>query len=190
VQPPEGWGEDEPISVVPYDAEWPARFESERALLAEALAPWLEGGIHHIGSTAVPGLDAKPIVDVMAGVRGLDEARESFGVLAGLDYCHAPYQEWNHWFCKPSPARRTHHLILVEPSNPKFRERLAFRDHLRANPGTAAEYAALKHRLAARHRDDREAYTAAKAGFVTEVVRRELGRPDRPFRNDPPEPMV
>jgi GrpB-like predicted nucleotidyltransferase (UPF0157 family) len=174
-RPPEGWGEDEPIRVVEYDDAWPARFEAERGFLAEALAPWLDGGIHHIGSTAVPGLAAKPTVDVMAGVRDLEQARAAIDVLARLDYRYAPYRDWMHWFCKPSPARREFHLHLVEPAHPQFAARLAFRDRLRADPELAAAYAELKLRLAAEHRGDREAYTDAKAAFVAAAVEQATG---------------
>jgi GrpB-like predicted nucleotidyltransferase (UPF0157 family) len=138
------------------------------------LAPWLAGGIHHVGSTAVPGLAAKPVVDVMAGVRDLEEARAAFEPLAALEYCYFPYKTWMHWFCKPSPQHRTHHLHLLEPSHPEWEARLAFRDHLRASPEAAAEYARLKRELAQRHRDDREAYTEAKCDFVRSVVERAL----------------
>jgi GrpB-like predicted nucleotidyltransferase (UPF0157 family) len=71
-----------------------------------------------------------------------------------------------HWFCKPDPARRTHHLHLVPFDSARYRDEFAFRDRLRADSRLAAEYAALKRELAARHRDDREAYTAAKSAFI------------------------
>ena len=72
---------DEAIAVVPYDPEWPRRFAAERALLERVLAPSLEGGIHHIGATAIPGLASKPIIDMMAGVQDLEEARAAFDPL-------------------------------------------------------------------------------------------------------------
>lgn len=171
-------GEEEAIEVVPYDPAWPARFQVESELLAKAVGPWIDGGIHHVGSTAVPGLAAKPVVDVMVGVRRLDAARGAFDALAALGYWYFPYREWMHWFCKPSPSRRTHHLHLIEPAHPEFGARLAFRDFLRKHPDVAAEYASLKQRLARDHRDDREAYTDAKGEFVRSVVARALaGRP-------------
>ncbi len=163
---------EEPIELVPYDPGWPERFEAERALLQEAIGAWIGGGIHHVGSTAVPGLLAKPVVDVMVGVRDLEEARDSFEILAALDYCYFPYRTWMHWFCKPSPSRRTHHLHLMEPTHPEFSARLDFRDVLRADPQVAAEYASLKQRLAVQHRHDREAYTDAKTVFVRSVLER------------------
>jgi GrpB-like predicted nucleotidyltransferase (UPF0157 family) len=164
---------DQPIEVVPYDPTWPARFEEERRLLEGVLGSWLEGGIHHVGSTAVPGLPAKPVIDILAGVRDREEARAAFDLLAALGYCYFPYRsDEMHWFCKPSPAFRTHHLHLVEPGESRFAAELAFRDELRSHPETAAEYAALKLRLAERYRDDREAYTEGKAGFIEAIVAR------------------
>ena len=167
-------GLDEPVIIVPYDAAWPRQFEVERAVLELALAPWLvDGSIVHIGSTAVPGLAAKPVIDIMAGVRSLAESRACIEVLAPLGYCYAPYAaDVEHWFCKPSPSRRTHHLHVIERGHPEFARRLAFRDHLRTHPDAAAEYAALKRRLAVAFRTDRDAYTEAKADFVRAVLAR------------------
>jgi GrpB-like predicted nucleotidyltransferase (UPF0157 family) len=82
---------DEPIQIVPYNPDWPARFEEERASLAEAIGLWATGGIHHVGSTAVPGLDAKPILDILVGVEGLESSRACFDPLRELDYLYAPY---------------------------------------------------------------------------------------------------
>src|SRR2546423_7297601 len=94
---------DDPVVVVPYDPEWPLRFEAERALLERVLAPWLEGGIHHVGSTAVPGLASKPIVDMIAGVRSLEEARAAFAPLREHSYLHTPHRPGvAHHFSKPS----------------------------------------------------------------------------------------
>lgn len=167
-------GEDQAIEVVAYDPAWPERFDNERALLQRTIGPLIDGGIHHVGSTAVPGLTAKPIIDVMAGVSSLDEARQFFDALAEIGYCYWPHRPWMHWFCKPSPAERTHHLHLIESGHPQFAARLAFRDYLRAHPDAAHAYAALKVELATRCRDDRESYTEAKAEFVRSVVERAL----------------
>ena len=121
---------------------------------------------------AVPGLDAKPIIDILVGVEDLEGSRACFDPLAALDYLYAPYRsEEMHWFCKPDPRHRTHHLHLVPVGSRRYEEELAFRDRLRANPTLAAEYADLKRSLASRLRDDREGYTDAKAEFI----RRALG---------------
>jgi GrpB-like predicted nucleotidyltransferase (UPF0157 family) len=158
---------DEPIRLAPPDPEWPARFELERAALEPRIEKWIVGGVHHVGSTAVAGLAAKPIVDILVGVRDLETSRACFEPLAGLGYLYAPYRPKEmHWFCKPDPARRTHHLHLVPVGSPRYRAELAFRDLLRANPEVASDYAALKRDLAVRHRDDREAYTEGKGAFI------------------------
>jgi GrpB-like predicted nucleotidyltransferase (UPF0157 family) len=158
---------DEPIGLVPPDPAWPDRFELERVELEKRIGEWIDGGVHHVGSTAVPGLAAKPIIDILVGVRSLGAARACFEPLAGLGYLYAPYlPEEMHWFCKPRPAKRTHHLHLVPFDSPRYRDELAFRDLLRTDPQLAADYAALKRELAERHREDREAYTDAKAGFI------------------------
>lgn len=161
-----------PIEVAPYDARWPAAFEQERALLAEALGPWLAGPPEHLGSTAVPGLAAKPVIDIMAPVHTLAASRPAIEAARELGYVHYPYKpDVMHWFCKPSAAHRTHHLHLVPLGSPLWRERLAFRDALRADPELRASYQALKLDLAQRHRLVREAYTDAKTPFIEQVLR-------------------
>ena len=163
----------------PYDPGSPARFEEERAGLAEAIGGWAVGGIHHVGSTAVPGLDAKPIIDILVGVADLPNSRACFAPLARLGYLYAPYRvQEMHWFCKPHSSRRTHHLHLVPTDSRRFRDELTFRDHLRSHPDTAADSAAVKRQLAARYEDDRETYTEAKSDFIRAVV-------DRPRQGGP-----
>jgi GrpB-like predicted nucleotidyltransferase (UPF0157 family) len=160
-----------PIILADYDPAWPEGFERERLRLAAALREWLAGPIEHIGSTAVPGLRAKPIIDIMAGVQTLDHSRPAIAAAARLQYVYFPYRtDVMHWFCKPSAAERTHHLHLVPVDSRLWIDRLAFRDHLRQHPTVAAEYAALKAELADRFRTDREAYTDAKAPFVARVL--------------------
>jgi GrpB-like predicted nucleotidyltransferase (UPF0157 family)/ribosomal protein S18 acetylase RimI-like enzyme len=162
---------DEPIRLAPYDPSWPAKFSEERSALEEAIGPWVLGGIHHVGSTAVPGLAAKPIVDILVGVENLEASRACFDPLAKLGYLYAPYERTEmHWFCKPHPNRRTHHLHLVPSGSRRFRDELAFRDRLRESAETAEEYATLKHELAERFAEDREAYTDAKADLIRRVL--------------------
>jgi GrpB-like predicted nucleotidyltransferase (UPF0157 family) len=125
-----------PVEIVPYDASWPDQFTQEAAFLQRALAPWLAGPIEHIGSTAIPGLAAKPVIDIMAGVDTLDASRPAIATLTDLGYCYFPYRpDSEHWFCKPSPAFRTHHLHLVRVESSQWREALAFRDYQRTHPG-------------------------------------------------------
>lgn len=165
--------EDAAVSIVAYDAAWPARFEEERAALVAAIGGWIVGGVHHVGSTAVPGLEAKPIIDILVGVEGLEGARSTFDPLAVLGYRYAPYRpDEMHWFCKPHPIHRTHHLHLVPVAAPRFREELTFRNYLRSHPEVAKEYGMLKATLAEQFKYDRGAYTAAKAPFIRSIVAR------------------
>lgn len=163
------------VEIVPYEPAWPRRFEEEREALRHVLTPWLAGPIEHIGSTAVPGLAAKPVVDIMAGVDTLDGSRDAIEAAATLGYCYFPYQaHLRHWLCKPSDAFRTHHLHLVPVGSAQWIRPLAFRDYLRAHAEIAAQYEQLKRRLAEEFRSDREAYTRNKAPFIDAVTEKAL----------------
>jgi GrpB-like predicted nucleotidyltransferase (UPF0157 family) len=173
--------DEAPVEIVAYDPSWPVRFDEERAMLRRRLERWLAGPIEHVGSTAVPGLAAKPVIDIMAGVQSLDASRPAIDAAAELGYCYFPYRpESEHWFCKPSPALRTHHLHLVPVRSPQWIRTLAFRNYLRANPDVAAEYETLKRELARQHYFDREAYTEAKHPFITRVTDLALGTGQQP----------
>jgi GrpB-like predicted nucleotidyltransferase (UPF0157 family) len=163
---------DAAIVIEPYSDEWPRRFAAERDILAQVLGPWLAGPIEHIGSTAVPGLAAKPVIDIMAGVRSLEASRPAIALLAEVGYLYAPYRaDVMHWLCKPSPEMRTHHLHLVPFASALWKDRVAFRDRLRSDSVLAGEYASLKHHLARLHGDDRESYTEEKGPFIERVLR-------------------
>jgi GrpB-like predicted nucleotidyltransferase (UPF0157 family) len=88
----DGQDDDEAVALHSYDPAWPARFQSEAGMLTEALGPWITGGVHHVGSTAIPGLAAKPVIDIMVGVADLDSSRQCIDLLAELDYCYAPHR--------------------------------------------------------------------------------------------------
>jgi GrpB-like predicted nucleotidyltransferase (UPF0157 family) len=120
-----------PIEIVQYDPAWRLQFERERAVLEVILAPWLAGPIEHIGSTAIPHMVAKPVIDIMAGVESLDASRGAISAASHAGYLYFPYRpKLMHWFCKPSPDFRTHHLHLVPFGSQLWSERLAFRDRL------------------------------------------------------------
>jgi GrpB-like predicted nucleotidyltransferase (UPF0157 family) len=159
--------QDERVRLVPHNIEWAARFEEEAERIQAVIGRWIVGGIHHVGSTAVPQLVAKPIIDIAVGVESLESSRACIGLLGEIQYIYAPYRaDVMHWFCKPSPARRTHHLHLIPTGSRRLKDELVFRDYLRAHPDRAAEYGVLKSKLAIEHADDRDRYTRAKAGFV------------------------
>ena len=159
------------VCVVPYDPSWVEKFECEKAFLEGLLTPWRKGPIEHIGSTAVVGLCAKPVIDIMVGVRSLSESEPAKDILRNVGYQYAEYKtEVMHWFCKPSFAMRTHHLHLVPFESALWHERLAFRNLLRTNSTVADEYAALKRELARKFEFDREAYTDAKFPFIARAL--------------------
>lgn len=165
------------IEIAPYNPEWPALYEAEKFALQTALSSWLVGEIQHIGSTAVPGLSAKPVIDIMAPVASLQESTAAIPAAIAVGYVHHSYRsEVMHWFCKPSSITRTHHLHLVPLGSKLWVERLAFRDALRASPALAQEYCDLKRHLAKLHQADREAYTEAKGPFIQRVVSLSLGQ--------------
>jgi GrpB-like predicted nucleotidyltransferase (UPF0157 family) len=155
------------VLVAPYQPDWPARFAEEAERLRAALGTRLLA-IEHVGSTSVPGLDAKPILDLMAGVESLAEAERLVPLLRELEYEHKPDPEIPErlYFVRGSAELRTHHLSLAEPGSAFWRQELRFRDLLRADPALASEYARLKHALAARHPRDRLAYAAGKQPFI------------------------
>jgi GrpB-like predicted nucleotidyltransferase (UPF0157 family) len=169
----------DPIVMFPYDPGWAASFESQRRRIAPLLAGWTTRAIEHMGSTAVPGLPAKPIIDMLAVVGAIDAAASPPDRLLGAaGWVHAPEPNDSHdhklSFCFPDAAWRTHHLHLVEESSGDWRGWLAFRDYLRSDADAVAEYAALKSRLAAAHGDDpneRDAYRHGKADFIANITR-------------------
>lgn len=155
---------DAAVEIVDYDPVWPDSYESERI----RLEPLLEGAdIHHFGSTAVPGMAAKPVIDMIALVPDLDAPIPVLVASGGYQFPQAFNATLKHrrFLCYPTAAHRTHHLHLVD-NREELDRRLRFRDRLRADNALAEEYARLKRELAERYRDDREAYTDAKAGFV------------------------
>jgi GrpB-like predicted nucleotidyltransferase (UPF0157 family) len=165
------------IEIVEYDPRWPAMFAEEAALLRGALAPGFVVGLEHFGSTAVPGLAAKPIIDILVAIRSLAEVRrtavEPLRRFGYVFWAENPKTD-RMFFVKGMPPygeRRTHHVHLTEPTGEPWLS-LPFRDYLRGHPEEAQRYGRLKRELAMRHRTDREAYTAAKAVYVEEILAR------------------
>jgi GrpB-like predicted nucleotidyltransferase (UPF0157 family) len=160
------------VIVVPYDPRWPILFEESSAELRMALGPSILA-VHHVGSTAVPGLCAKPILDVLVSVPNFDDARELFTQLDALGYEFRPDEEIpdRHYFRRPLGGElRTHHLSLAEPDSRHQRVTLGFRDALRRDPELAAAYARLKLTLARRFPLDRPAYIDGKTQFVKDAL--------------------
>jgi GrpB-like predicted nucleotidyltransferase (UPF0157 family) len=150
-----------PVTLVPYDPTWPEQFDRHRIELEHALAPWLSDGVHHIGSTSIPGCPAKPVLDLIAGVRELDPAAteplEALGYRRGE---HRPHEAL--WFTGPGSG-----LHLTQAGSDLWRERIAFRDALRNDHRLRDRYVELKQQLAA---NDLRTYTGLKRPFVAEVL--------------------
>ena len=169
----------EEIDVVEYDPSWPGRFYAEKQHLLACLPGMLVHRVEHIGSTAVPGLASKPVIDMLVEVGSLDETvKKVVPILIeqGYDYFWRPsfgddVPPFYAWFVKrDSENLRTHHIHMVE-RHFKHWERLSFRDYLIENPRVAEEYAELKKKLSVQYRYDRAAYTEAKGSFIREVTR-------------------
>ena len=164
-----------PVEIVAYSADWPQRFAAEREILARVFPPGAFT-IEHIGSTAVPGLGAKPIVDILIGAPAIAEIEARIAAMDALGYRYVPEHEaelpHRRFFEKPVRRPRQYHVHAVRKDSTFRREHLAFRNALRADTALAAEYLALKRALAARYCSDREGYTDAKAAFIRAVVQR------------------
>jgi GrpB-like predicted nucleotidyltransferase (UPF0157 family) len=170
------------VVIVGYDLEWPRLFEEEKLRLRAALG-LAAGSIEHMGSTSVPGLGAKPIIDIMVGVKDRAEADLFQRKLEPTGYDDVTPQpgetEW--FYCLGRGTRELYyHVHLVVEGSRHWRRQLAFRDHLRENPGVAAEYNELKRRLADDYGEDRKGYTEAKTEFITRVLRKMDSALDEP----------
>jgi GrpB-like predicted nucleotidyltransferase (UPF0157 family) len=163
----------EPIVVVPYDSDWPRQFQREAAAIRAALGALLQG-IEHVGSTAVPGLAAKPIIDLIAYVPAFQDGFACVEPLVALGYqSEGEYGiDGRHYFRRYENGVTTHHLHMYASDDAPVRDEIVFRNFLLAHPDIAREYATLKYALAARHRHERVAYTNAKTDFITDVLRR------------------
>ncbi|MFQ5699049.1 MAG: GrpB family protein [Myxococcota bacterium] len=173
------------MAVAPYDPRWPKMFQQERHHLRSCLPHDLVKRIEHFGSTAVPGLAAKPIVDILAEVANLEETKQRIAPVLeaqGYDYFWRP--SWGDstppfyaWFIKRDESgSRTHPIHRVE-ANFEHWDRLLLRDYLVQHPDVAREYGELKTRLSERHDRDRIAYTQAKAHFIIAVTESARRRP-------------
>ncbi len=165
---------DQLVGIVEYDPGWPDKFAIQRGRVTAVLGPWLASPVEHIGSTSVPGLSAKPVIDMLAPVRSLQVAHDAVGVLEAAGWLFWPEDPCRHyrlWFLRPRPEARTHHLHVIECNHPHAQALLAFRDALRADPGLRRDYAQLKTHLSRQHGGNRDAYSNAKGGFVERVLR-------------------
>ncbi len=167
----------DPIRMYQYDPDWASSFEREQLRLTPLLQPYLVRPLEHIGSTSVPGLVAKPIIDMLAVVEDISPVIVEEDSLRQIGWLLAPEPadnvERRLSFCTPSRELRTHHLHVVEEEFSGWRGWLAFRNYLRKNPAAAQEYGELKSRLSTEHGSDpneRDQYRAGKADWVSAVT--------------------
>ena len=165
-----------PIEVADYDPQWPLRFAEIASRVQVAFADGALVGIEHVGSTSVPGLPAKPILDIDVVIPARTDLPEAIACLGTLGYEHQgdggiPSREA---FRSPLETPR-HNLYVCAQDSPELFRHLAFRDYIRVNPDAALRYGELKRDLAARHSIDIDAYVDGKTQFVEAILRDALG---------------
>ena len=168
-RPPLGLKRGE-LHLSPYRAEWPALFEVEKKTIASAIGNHI-ADIQHVGSTSVPGMSAKPILDIAIAVEDFENARACIEPLIGLGYTFKGENgiPRRHYFQKGEPC--TNHVHMVEETSGEWTKLILFRDHLRSDRSVAEEYGRLKAALTGSLAGDRKAYLAAKAEFITKAIK-------------------
>jgi GrpB-like predicted nucleotidyltransferase (UPF0157 family) len=166
---------DPAIRIVEHDPAWADRADEELRRIGRALGP-VALRLEHVGSTAVPGLAAKPILDLQLSVAAIEPAAPYLEPLERLGYLFVPDDEWPDFpfFARPPERPRSHHLHVCEAGSEHELRHVAVRDYLRANRDEAARYEALKRHLAARHPQDRIAYIEGKDPYVAALEARAL----------------
>ena len=159
------------LRVSPYREEWKTLFEIEKKNIEKAIGDYIED-IQHVGSTSIPGMPAKPILDIAIAVKDFEEARICIKPLCKMGYTFKGENgiPRRHYFLKGEPC--THHIHLLEKISEEWEKLILFRDYLRSNQKTAEEYKELKRDLLQRLQGDRKAYQAAKTDFVAAVIRK------------------
>lgn len=162
------------VIIVDYDPQWPILYEEEKRLILRVVGHKVLA-IEHVGSTAVPGLGAKPIIDMMSGVRQSPDAEECIPLLRDIGYTSVTPQpdDPDHYYCLgKGPHSVGYHLHLMKFGSDSWEKHLLFRDYLRTHPSVSQQYYEIKKKLADEHRLDRAAYTEAKTSFIETVVAR------------------
>ena len=164
----------DPVIITEYNRNWPRIYKEEEAHILQVIGDYIED-IQHVGSTSVPGLGAKSIIDIMIGIHKLSLVDKCVQPLhsLGYEYLGEFGIPGRHYFRKPPEAltmHRTHHLHMVETNNDGWKRNILFRDYLRTHPEDAKQYEVLKRALAKQFGSDREGYTDAKTEFIETVL--------------------
>lgn len=160
------------VRIVEYDPDWVNKYENEKANLIEIFSDHIIK-IEHVGSTAVPGLASKPIIDILIGVKSFTELTYFIEKMPEIGYEYMPERMFENrkFFPKGPQEKRTHHVSIVIAEDPReWYDKLLFRDYLRSNKNTQNNYAILKKQLAAKYANDREKYTLAKDSFIEQTI--------------------
>lgn len=162
---------NQPITIVDYDPRWPLWYAEEEKSLRAALAP-LQVVLEHIGSTAVPGLAAKPLLDISAGLADREEIHNYRSALQALGYVEFPIDPMfeRRLFCKGPYNEGSHHLHVTTHGTPVWAEPILLRNYLRVHPAMATAYAQVKRDAAARHQNDLNGYHDQKSEFITNLM--------------------
>ena len=160
------------VKLSPHRTRWGKLFEKEKELLMDRLGDRVTD-IQHIGSTAIPGIPAKPIIDMSLGLRTPNDAKKLIKPLADLGYAwrKTAGSSQRRLFVKGPEEKRTHYLHVMQYNNDAWKNDLLFRDYLRANPAYAQRYGELKTALARKYGDDRGMYTKGKASFIRIAIK-------------------
>jgi GrpB-like predicted nucleotidyltransferase (UPF0157 family) len=163
----------EPVIVVPYDPRWMLLYRVEEREILTRIANYVVD-IQHMGSTSVEGLAAKPIIDIIIGIRSLTDAMNCIPPLQEMGYEYVPEFEkdlpMRRYLRKATDGKRTHHIHMVERTSDFWTKHITFRDVLRTNEVVRNAYEELKYHLAETHRNNREAYTDAKTDFIENAL--------------------
>ena len=164
-------GKAEHVEIVDYRADWPLVFEREAAAILKACKPWVTE-VHHIGSTAVPGLAAKPVLDMMPIVAGAKEGTEAVSGMEELGYLYRGEHgiPGRFYLSRVVDGRTVAHVHMLPAGHTDAGKLLVFRDYLRSHPDAARDYERLKGRLASKFRNDGQAYTESKADFICGTI--------------------
>lgn len=164
---------DKPVVIEEYTSKWILQFKEEQKIIKNVIGSTAIA-IEHIGSTSVEGLSAKPILDIMVGVRDLNDIDAFIEPLKAIGYEHVFHQEFpnRRFFRKGLWRAGTHHLHIYQYGSEDWENNLSFRNYLRNHPDVRKQYEQLKRKLATKHHFDRVAYTNAKAPFIVDIIRK------------------
>ena len=160
------------VSLEPYNPKWTEDFLQEKIELQNIFGK--ETPIEHVGSTSVPGLSAKPIIDIVVGLDSLDEFEKYRPIIEKLShYSIKEDSDKDEWLVRKGPEEnRTHFIHVLDKNAPRFKNYIKFRNYLRDHPDTLKQYENLKKDLAVKYADERKKYTAAKADFINEILKK------------------